>query len=295
MAITFQKLLRDPLSHFLVIGGILFAFFSWSGQTDLEAPHVIRLTAGEITAMQKFWEKTHLRLPTESELEGMIENRIKEEVLSRKALALGISVGDTLIRRRLAQKMEFLSEGLVDPGEPSEEDLQTHMKANPEQFQEPTRISFEHIFLNPERHGENLHRVAQTLLVSIQNSNNSKNVSTAGDPTLLNSHFELITPTSLGGLFGEEFVAAMMKLPLGDWQGPVRSPYGLHLVYISQREEAHMPEFNAIRNKVREALLEKRRRDAATTLYKSLRESYHIVVERPGSREAVQSFQDQRE
>ena len=295
MLIPIKKLLRDPLVHFLAIGGLVFAIFIWFGNPESESPRVIQLTAGEIGAMQKFWEKTHFRLPTEAELESLIENRIKEEVLYREALALGMSEGDPLIRRRLAQKMEFLSEGLVDPGEPSETDLRAYAKSNVDLFQEPAQISFEHVYLNPERHGKNLDRDARALLVSMKNSQNSENVSTGGDPILLNSHFDQITPTSLAGFFGEEFAQAVMELPSGEWQGPVRSGYGLHLVYIHERSEARMPEFKAIRDQVREALMEKRRRDAANSLFESLRERYQIVVERPMPRDSIGSSQGQRE
>lgn len=289
------KFIRDPLFHFLAIGGIVFALFSWLGEPESEALRVIRLTAGEIEAMQTFWEKTHFRLPTEAELEGLIDNRIKEEVLYREALALGMSEDDLLIRRRLAQKMEFLSEGLMDPGEPSEADLRAYAEGNPERFQEPARISFEHVYLNPARRGKNLDQDARALLVSIKKSNNSKNVSTAGDPILLNAYFDHITPTSLAGFFGEEFAQAVIELPSGEWQGPVRSGYGLHLVYVHERTVARMPEFNAIRNKVREALLEERRREAAKSLYESLRERYDIVVEQPISRDSSRSSQGQEE
>jgi hypothetical protein len=291
----FSKLIRDPLFHFLAIGGLVFALFTWFEGPVSEAPRVIRLTAGEIEAMQKFWEKTHFRLPTESELQGLIDNRIKEEVLYREALAMGMSEGDPLIRRRLAQKMEFLSEGLMDPGEPSEADLQGYAEANPERFQEPAQISFEHVYLNPERRGKNLERDARALLVSMKNSHQSKHGSVAGDPILLNSHFDHITPTSLAGFFGEEFAQAVMALPSGEWQGPVPSGYGLHLVYVYERTKAHIPKFPDIRAKVREALLEKRRRDAAKSLYDSLRERYQIVVERPTSRDFSQSSQGQKE
>ncbi|UCE63269.1 MAG: peptidyl-prolyl cis-trans isomerase [Nitrospirota bacterium] len=293
MPILFKKLLRDPLFHFLAIGGMVFALFSWLGEPESGDSRVIRLTTGEVEAMQKFWGKTHFRLPTDAELEGLIDHRIREEVLSREALAMGMSQGDPLIRRRLAQKMEFLSEGLMDPGEPSEADLRAYAEANPERFQEPAKISFEHIYLNPERRGKNLERDARALLVSMKNSHKSKNVSPAGDPILLNSHFAHITPTSLAGFFGEEFAQAAMELPLGEWQGPVRSGYGLHLVYVQERTEARMPEFKAIRNKVREALMEKRRHDAVNSLYETLREGYHIVVERPMSHDSLRSSQGQ--
>lgn len=295
MSISIRTFIRDPLFHFLVIGGMLFALFSWIGEPGPETPRVIRLTESEIEAMQKFWEKTHFRLPTETELEALIEHRIKEEVFYREALALGMSEADPLIRRRLAQKVEFLSEGLVDPGEPSEADLRAYAKANSERFQEPARVSFQHIYLNPERRGKNLDRDAGALLISMKNSHDVEDASAAGDPILLNSHFDSISPTSLTGFFGEEFAQAVMELPSGEWQGPVPSSYGLHLVYVYERTEARTPEFTDIRDTVREALLKKRRRDAANSLFDSLRERYQIVVERPMSQDFSQLSQDQKE
>ena len=276
-----KKFIRDPLFHFLAIGGIVFALFSWLGEPESVDPRVIQLTAGEIGAMQKFWEKTHFRLPTNAELESLIDNRIKEEILYREALAMGMAEGDPLIRRRLAQKMEFLSEGLMDPGDPTDTDLRGYVAANPDQFQEPARLSFRHVYLNPERRGKNLERDARALLVSLKESQQSNNGKMAGDPILLNSHFDQITSTSLSSFFGQEFAQAVMALPSGEWRGPVRSGYGLHLIYIYARTEARMPEFGEIREKVRVALLEKRRRDAANSLYESLRDRYQIVVERP--------------
>lgn len=292
-SMTLRKLILDPLLHFLAIGGVVFALFAWLGDSESEDSRVIRLTAGTIESMQKFWEKTHFRLPTEAELEGLIESRIKEEVLYREALALGMSENDPLVRRRLAQKMEFLSEGLVDPGEPSESDLQAYAEANPGRFQEPARITFEHVYLSPDRHGKNLHQDANALLVDFQRKTDSIDVSTAGDPILLNSHFDHVTRTSIAGSFGEEFAASIMELPTGEWQGPARSAYGLHLVFIHERQAARLPELESIRRKVREALLEKRRRDAANALYDSLRNRYEIVVERPMPAELQPSSQTQ--
>jgi len=268
-----NKLLRDPLSHFLAIGFVLFAFSFWLGEPAEDPPsRVIHISVEDLEGIKQMWAKTRFRPPTETELQGLIDGRIKEEILYREALALGLSEDDTIIRRRLAQKMEFLGEGLIDPGEPSEEDLHTYLKAHSEQFQEPTRISFEHVYLNPERRGARLEQDVQALLVSFQARDGEVDADHAGDPILLDTRFDLAS---------QEFAQAMMDLSRGQWQGPVRSAYGLHVVYVHERQEGRLPDLSAIRDRVRLALLSERRRNSKDKFYKTLRDHYEVVVERP--------------
>jgi len=276
-----NKLLRDPLSHFLAIGVVLFALSFWLGGPAEDFSRVIRLSAGDVEGIKQMWAKTRFRSPTEVELKGLIESRIKEEILYREALALGLSEDDTIIRRRLAQKMEFLGEGLIDPGEPSEVDLETYLTANPEQFQEPARISFEHVYLNPERRGEGVEQDAQALLVSFQAKDSAVDAQHAGDPILLDTRFDRVSQRTLASTFGQEFAEAVMPLPQRQWEGPVRSAYGLHLVYLHEREEGRLPDLNAVRDRVRMALLSERRRDSKDTFYETLRDHYEVVVEPP--------------
>ncbi len=281
-----NKLLRDPLSHFLAIGMVLFALSFWIGGPSEDSLRIIRLSANDLEGIKQMWAKTRFRPPTEVELKGLIDSRIKEEILYREALALGLAEDDTIIRRRLAQKMEFLGEGLIDPGEPSEADLHTYLKDHSEQFQEPARISFEHVYLNPERRGENVEQDAQALLVSFQAREGAVDAHHAGDPILLDTRFDLASQTLITNTFGKEFAEAMMDLTPGQWQGPVRSAYGLHVVYVHERQKSRLPDLNEIRDRVRLALLSERRRDSKDKFYKTLREHYEIIVERPAPGES---------
>ncbi len=279
--LSLGKLIRDPLSHFLGIGMVLLALSFWLGGPAEDPSRVIHISAGDVERIKQRWSKTHFRPPTEAELKGLIASRIKEEILYREALALGLSEDDTIIRRRLAQKMEFLGEGLIDPGEPSEADLHTYLKAHSEQFQEPARISFDHVYLNPERRGEGTEQDAQALLVSFQARDGAVDAHHAGDPILLDTRFDLVSQTSIANTFGKEFAEAVMPLPQGQWEGPVRSAYGLHVVYVHERQEGRLPDLNTVRDRVRLALLSERRRDSKDTFYETLRDHYEIVVERP--------------
>ncbi len=290
---SFGKFIRDPLSHFLAIGMVLFALSFWLGGPVEDPSRVIHISAGDVEGIKQMWAKTRFRPPTEAELQGLIDSRIKEEILYREALALGLSEDDTIIRRRLAQKMEFLGEGLIDPGEPSEADLHTYLKAHPEQFQEPARLSFKHVYLNPDRHGKRLHQEAEALLVTFKNGDGSVDLDHAGDPILLDTRFDHVSQASIAGTFGKEFAEAVMPLPPGQWQGPVRSGYGLHLVYVHERQGDRLPDLNAVRDRVRMALLSERRRDSKDKFYETLRNLYEVVVEFPQSGESQQLTQAQ--
>ncbi len=281
-----NKLLRDPLSHFLAIGMVLFALSFWIGGPSEDSLRIIRLSANDLEGIKQMWAKTRFRPPTEVELKGLIDSRIKEEILYREALALGLSEDDTIIRRRLAQKMEFIGEGLIDSGEPSDSDLETYLAENPEQFEEPARISFEHVYLNPERRGQSIEQDAQVLLASFQARDGAVDADHAGDPILLDIRFDLASQTSIANTFGKEFAEAMMDLPPGQWEGPVRSAYGLHVVYVQERQEGRLPDLHLVRDRVRLALLSERRRHSKDKFYKTLREHYEIIVERPAPGES---------
>ena len=288
-----NKLLRDPLSHFLAIGAILFALSLWLGGTAEEPLQDIHISAGDVEGIKQIWAKTRFRPPTEVELKGLIDSRVKEEILYREALALGLAEGDTIIRRRLAQKMEFLGEGLIDPGEPTDTELETYLAANPEQFQEPTWVSFEHVYLNPERRGEGIEQDAQALLVSFQAKDGAVDAHDAGDSIPLETRFDRVSQTSIANTFGKEFAQATMDLTSGQWQGPIRSAYGLHVVHVHEREESRLPDLNTVRDRVRLALLSERRRDSKNTFYETLRDHYDVVVESPQSSESQQLTQAQ--
>ena len=271
----------------------MFALSFGLGGSAEDPSRVIHLSAGDVEAIKQLWTKTHFRPPTGTELEGLIDSRIKEEILYREALALGLSEDDTIIRRRLAQKMEFLGEGLIDPGEPSEADLHAYLKDHSEQFQEPARISFEHVYLNPERRGEGIEQEAQALLVSLQARDGALDDHHAGDPILLETRFDRVSQTSIANTFGKEFAQATMDLTSGQWQGPIRSAYGLHVVHVHEREESRLPDLNTVRDRVRLALLSERRRDSKNTFYETLRDHYDVVVESPQSSESQQLTQAQ--
>ena len=201
---------------------------------------------------------------------------MREEVLYREALAMGLDRDDSVVRRRMAQKLEFLSQDLVDEN-PSESELRGFFEEDSERFAEPVRLSFRHVYLNPDRRGDALQADADLLLAQLRDGSAGP-VEDLGDTFLLPLEFTDRRQDEIAGLFGEPFAAEVGALPTGEWQGPVGSGYGLHVVLLEERVDARIPEFGAVRDEVRTEYLAERRRRAEAEVYEELRSRYRIEI-----------------
>jgi hypothetical protein len=110
-----KKWLREPLLHFLLIGAALFLLYGYQNDGYVDQGNRIVISKSDINRLVMLWEKKWQRSPTRVELEGLIEQQIQEEVLYREALAMGLDLNDGVVRRRLAQKVEFISYDLGSP------------------------------------------------------------------------------------------------------------------------------------------------------------------------------------
>ena len=147
-------MLREPLTHFLVLGAALFLLYSHVGDATDEQPDHIMIDATQIQVLADQFQRTWMRPPTRDELQGLTEDFIKEEILYREALALGLDQNDLIIRRRMRQKMEFLTADLVEQQQVTDAELQTYLEANAERFTEPPRVSFQQVFFSTENGGQ---------------------------------------------------------------------------------------------------------------------------------------------
>lgn len=269
-----SRVLREPLVHFLVLGAGLFLLSGLASGPDAPAEDQIVVTAGKIENLVEVFSKVRQRPPSAAELEGMIEDHILEEVLYREAKAMGLDDNDTIIRRRLRQKMEFLVDDFAAQ-EPDDEELLTLLAASPERFRRESTISFEHVFFR-----EGAEQEAATLLAELEAGADIA-VSTAGHRLPLPSVFDDSPEREISTLFGAPFKDALWALDTGAWTGPVPSPFGLHLVLVSERVEGHLPALDEIREKVAREWLSARRRTAQKAFFEQLRSRYAITVERP--------------
>lgn len=274
-----KRFLREPLLHFLLLGAAIFAVYGWRSQPGAGTRGTILITQSQIASMAENFARTWQRQPSPSELDGLIQDRIREEVYSREAMALGLGEDDTVIRRRLRQKMEFISDDVAAQAEPTEGDLNAFLKAHPESFRAPRTFTFRHVFLNPAKRGDDLARDAARLLEQLSRVGEAADLSALGDPFLLDYAFASASSREVASLFGESFAAKLSELPAGEWQGPVESGYGVHLVFIRERTEGRQPDLAEVREAVRRQWESARRQEANERLYREMLGRYTVTIE----------------
>jgi peptidyl-prolyl cis-trans isomerase C len=274
-----SKIFKEPLIHFLILGALLFALNNVVSDSDpTEADNSIVISDTEVEWMQSTWNKKWSRQPTEDELQGLIESYIREEVLYREGLAMGLDEDDTIIRRRLATKMEFLVKDIGQIVEPTEAELNDYFKANIDRYMEPSMISFSHIYFNLDNR-DNALGDAQIVLEKLRKIDAlTADDWQLGDPFMLHYDYGLKTQTEVMQLFGSNFSDKVFEMPPGGWQGPIESGYGIHLVYIKDVVAAREPSLDEVRDKVKNDLVSQRRTDSFDAFYKSLRDKYDIEI-----------------
>jgi hypothetical protein len=279
-----RRILGEPLLHFAVLGVLLFALFRMLGDPRDTAPQRVVVTTGQIQRLAETWRRTWQRPPTRAELDGLVEEYVREEILYREALALGLDRDDTIVRRRLRQKMEFLSEDLGTPAQASEEELQSFLEAHPERFRMEARFSFRQVFLSSERRGEaSALLLAAPLVVALQEDPGGADADAAGDPLPLRAELSDASESEVKRTFGNDFAEALRDVAPGRWQGPIASAYGLHLVFVRARTPARHPTLDEIRERVQSEWLVQRRREANESVYRRFRERYEVVIEEVGA------------
>lgn len=277
----FEKLIREPLVHFLLLGAALFVLYGLPNRDPDVQQHKIVVSAGQIEHLEQLFARVWQRPPTAQELKGLIDGYVEEEMLSREAMNLGLDRNDTVIRRRLRQKMEFLAEDFAASVEPSEEQLADYLAAHPDKFAEEARISFRHVYLNPDKRGERIEADAEALLGELKGRARDADVGGLGDRLMLPAEMTDAPGRAVASQFGEEFAAVLDELPADEWAGPVRSGYGLHLVLVTDRTEGHLPALANVRDAVRREWLNARRLESNRALLDELMSKYQVTVEWP--------------
>lgn len=272
-----KRLLREPLTHFLALGAALFLWYGVSGGGPA-ADNRIAVTPAQIDQMVQIFGKTWQRPPTPQELQGLIDDFVREEVLFREASAMGLDRDDTIIRRRLRQKLEFLAEDLTPPADPTDEQLQEFMNEHPELFRVEPRVSFRHIYFSRDRRAD---AVADDARQALGRLRAGADPAAFGDPLPMPADFESVTGRDVASLFGQDFAGALPEVKVGEWTGPVESGYGLHLVLVRDFEPGRLPELEEAREDVEREWASARRREANEAFYQTLRERYTVSVELP--------------
>jgi len=272
-----QKLLKEPLLAFLVLGGLTFALFQQvAGDNRPESSDIV-VSKGRIQAMVQRFEKTWRHPPSDKELNGLIQSYVHDEVLYREALAMGLGRDDALVKRRLGQKLEFISEDIASLHQPSDAELQAYLSAHHEDYQQPPLFSFRQIYFDSSGRGQMARADAEKLLENLQQ--HDADVTDLGDPLRIDKAFHQISTRDVMRIFGNRFLRSLRQMPIGSWQGPVDSGYGLHLVRIDERMDAPLPKLEDVREQVIRDWSSEKRRQASQALYENLRKRYTVIVE----------------
>ena len=277
-----KLLLKEPLVHFLLIGVALFATYSLMSSRDAVPRDAIVVSAGKIEHLAALFARIWQRPPTRNELEGLINDFIREEVAYREGMAVGLDRDDTIIRRRIRQKLEFIAEGIASQIEPSDDQLAEYLTAHADQFRVDPRLTFKQVYLNSDKRGNAVENDARELLVAFK-GDPSIDASTLGDRILLEYDYTDVSKREIANMFGQQFATAVVDLEPGAWGGPIESGYGVHLVFVDERIEARLPELDEVRDQVRREWDNARRVDVMETFFSNLLDRYEIVIEWPES------------
>jgi hypothetical protein len=273
---------REPLVHFLAIGALLFLVFEWRGSGP--ASRRIVITPGQVDSLAAGFARTWQRSPTDEELKGLIDEYVREEIATREAIGAGLDRDDTIIRRRLRQKMEFLAEDTIDASPPTDVELRTWLETHPDVYRPEPEVAFRQVLLSPDRRGARLDQDARAMLAQLATAGEDANIEALGDARLLPPEVDRVPRSDVVRLFGEGFADEILVVEPGRWVGPIRSGYGAHLVFVRERREGRIPSLDEVRPQVERDFIADRRRRELEATYKRLLDHYQVVIESPESR-----------
>ena len=283
MTTKMWRLIREPLFHFLLLGTVIFFISGRSRSAGFTSGEKIVVTQSQIESIIVGFSRTWMRPPTQEEMQGLVDDYVRDEVLYREAKAMGLDQDDVIVRRRMRQKLEFLSEDLTArSGPPSEQELETYLMQHLDKYREEPSFTFEHIFFNREKRGKSTEAAAKVVLARLNGKNGGAiDIETLGDAFLLAFRFEKASAAETARLFGENFEKQLATVEPGSWAGLVESSYGLHLVRVHERVPGAAPTLAKVRESVLRDLLNERRKQELDSQYTKLRSHYMVVVEPP--------------
>jgi hypothetical protein len=289
---TLKRWLREPLLHFLFLGLALFAIYGYMhrGRGGVESSRQIALTLDDLRTMEMYFESQWHRPPTPQEFQAMVEDKVREEVLYREGLAMGLDKDDTIVKRRMAQKMEFLAEDVAAAHEPSTAELKSWFEKNTDKFALPSRYSFRHLFFSPDKRGRSAQVDAASALAKIAGQpEDSKLAASLGDQFMFQDYYGDRAPEAIAKEFGPQFAVALEKLKPRSWQGPVESGYGWHLVFVDTVIPGRIPAFEEIEPDVKTAWLGEQKTEAWRKAYADMRAKYYVLMPAPPDKDSVRT------
>lgn len=273
-----SRWIKEPLIHFLLLGAIIFLIYDQVAGKG-RAPDEIFISRGQQENLLNTFGRTWQRPPTPEEFQGLLQDYVRQEIAYRESRAMGLDQDDIVIRRRLRQKLELLAEDVASLAAPTDQDLQSYLQANVEDFAIEPRLTFRHVYFSRDRRGEDAGKDATQLLQRIATDGPAGDFEQLGDPLPLPFELRDIRESEVARLFGTVFTDGLKGVEVGQWSGPVESGFGPHLVFVEAREAGRLPQLPEVRDAVQREWLSERRREAVDSLYERLAENYSIEIE----------------
>lgn len=279
------RLFTQPLVQFLLIGACIYGAYSLFGtaEEDFRETRII-VDANRINAYISEWESRWNRPPTRQEIEAVIQQYVREDILYRQAVAMGLNQDDPITRRRMAQKLEFLTSDLASIHQPAEGELEQYFQDNQARYKRPDQMTFIQIFFDPDERGDATLDDAAEILLQLRTQLQTlgepdAQTLQAGDPLMLQNYFSAVTEREIARQMGSGFAAAVMQLEVAQWHGPVLSGYGLHLVYVYDAQIAPPAVLEDVKATVLEDWHTVQRKKFNTAFFEALKDNYEIIID----------------
>jgi hypothetical protein len=268
-----RALLREPLLHFAILGAALFVAYGRLAPARSDGSAVV-VTQDQIVSIADRFRATSQRPPSRDELNALIDAHVRDEVFYREGLALGLDRDDPVVRIRVKQKMEVLSDEAMT-AEPSDTDLQAYLDRHRAAFEIPAPLSFEQVYFDPDRHAE---RLVPDMNRTREALRHGSSATAVGDHTLLPDRMDRALPSEIAAVFGSAFNTSVHALPAETWSDPVRSSIGFHLVRVTWRGQSTVPTLAEAHDVVLREWTHQRTVEARERLYRTLRARYTVTI-----------------
>jgi hypothetical protein len=266
--------LREPLVHFLVLGGLIFAVNAVLHPQQRVDPHRIVITKTDFDRIAALYAQQWGSAPGAADMPNLVENYVRSEVLAREGASLGLATDDSVVRNRLIQKMEFLLQDTSAIAQPSEDEMAAYLAQHADRYRAPEQIVFHQVYFSPSLRGNRADSDARAELASLSAGKDD----TPGDPFMLAADPDPQSEAEIEKDFGADFAKALFALPVGSWQGPIRSALGVHLVRVDQHLPARMPTLAEMRVRLHDDLMADRFQAASDAAYARVRARYTVVT-----------------
>lgn len=274
-----SKLLKEPLFHFIILGGLLYLASVMSGYDDAQTQRIV-VSEGQIRHLATLYKKTWQRKPTREELQALIQEYIKGQAAYYEGMSMGLEKDDVVVTRRLRQKVDFIAEESLERPAVTDDVLQAYLQKNPDKFLAEPTLSIRQVYFEPGYQGSTaVAKIEKVLAELIKNPDEA--IEELGQRYVFKPYYINQSLTGLKHVFGKDFVDALLKAKTGVWTGPFKSSFGSHLAYIDKKQEAYLPELSIIYDKVFNEWQNSLREQSLDLYYAELLKRYPATVHWP--------------